>query len=204
MICITAKKDRKYLLWVMHPSWSLLSTIALCDHILLWATGTVSVLLQWCVGDHHHHHYHYHHHHHHQVWLVLWGTLPILRVRKTCCRNHLSLDVSSSCWANAGRLSGWKPEKLPGTTHEAPQCAQQVGLFRRLQQSTGLLPCVLQVLSGNIEHVPIKEKAKFAQEFFPDVWHYSMCLFCRWLFCVFNDQVCSIYSKNILLVTEVV
>jgi len=28
---------------------------------------------------------------------------------------------------------------------------------------------VLQVLSGNIEHVPTKEKAKFAQEFFPDV-----------------------------------
>jgi len=26
-----------------------------------------------------------------------------------------------------------------------------------------------QVLSGNIEHVPTKEKAKFAQEFFPDV-----------------------------------
>ena len=27
----------------------------------------------------------------------------------------------------------------------------------------------LQVLSGNIDSVPIKEKAKFPQEFFPDV-----------------------------------
>ena len=34
-------------------------------------------------------------------------------------------------------------------------------------QITGIL--FLQVLSGSIENVPIKEKAKFPQEFFPDV-----------------------------------
>jgi len=48
-------------------------------------------------------------------------------------------------------------------------------LLRTCVCSASVCAC-WQVLSGNIEHVPTKEKAKFAQEFFPDVRSFITCV----------------------------
>ena len=50
-----------------------------------------------------------------------------------------------------------------------PRCAKCVDLEGVRHKVNYHLIICFQVLSGNIEHVHIKEKAKFAQEFFPDV-----------------------------------